>query len=140
MYIPSLPRRRSTLLSSATRLLIYVALILGAIAMITPFIYMISTSLKTVNDVYGHPVGNDVLVEVATRLRAEVREVDTIARYGGEEFVVVLPESDTDGAGHTADRICAAMRGTQPSSRPCGAVALGRGRTVDAKCRRCHRS
>jgi two-component system cell cycle response regulator len=65
---------------------------------------------KTVNDVYGHPVGNDVLVEVANRLRAEVREVDIIARYGGEEFVVVLPESNADGAGHTADRIRAAMR------------------------------
>lgn len=56
MYSPSLPRRRSPLLSSAARLLIYVALILGAIAMITPFIYMISTSLKTVNDVFTVPV------------------------------------------------------------------------------------
>lgn len=65
---------------------------------------------KTVNDEHGHQVGNDVLVEVADRLRAEVREVDVVARYGGEEFVVVLPESDADGAGHTADRICAAMR------------------------------
>jgi diguanylate cyclase (GGDEF)-like protein len=65
---------------------------------------------KSVNDLHGHQVGNDVLVEVAERLRAVVREVDMVARYGGEEFVVVLPESDSDGALGTAERICAAMR------------------------------
>ena len=65
---------------------------------------------KAVNDVHGHQVGNAVLVEVAERLRAEVREVDVVARYGGEEFAVVLPESDSAGAGHTAERINTAMR------------------------------
>lgn len=65
---------------------------------------------KTVNDAHGHQVGNDVLVELAERLRTEIREVDFIARYGGEEFVVVLPESDAEGAGHTAERICEAIR------------------------------
>jgi two-component system cell cycle response regulator len=65
---------------------------------------------KQVNDVHGHQVGNAVLVEVAERVRAEIREVDVVARYGGEEFVVVLPETDPEGAGHTADRICAAVR------------------------------
>ena len=65
---------------------------------------------KSVNDVHGHQVGNAVLVEVAERLRAEIREVDVVARYGGEEFAVILPESDSDGAGHTAERICSAMR------------------------------
>jgi diguanylate cyclase (GGDEF)-like protein len=67
---------------------------------------------KSVNDVHGHQVGNAVLVEVAERLRAQVREVDVVARYGGEEFAVILPESDSEGAGHTAERICAAMRGS----------------------------
>jgi two-component system, cell cycle response regulator len=65
---------------------------------------------KSVNDVHGHQVGNAVLVEVAERLRTEVREVDVVARYGGEEFAVILPESDSDGSGHTAERICRAMR------------------------------
>ena len=65
---------------------------------------------KLVNDVHGHQVGDAVLVEVADRIRAEVREVDMVARYGGEEFVVVLPETGREGAGHTADRICRAMR------------------------------
>ena len=65
---------------------------------------------KSVNDVHGHQVGNAVLVEVAERLRGEVREVDVVARYGGEEFAVILPEGDSEGAGHTAERICEAMR------------------------------
>jgi two-component system, cell cycle response regulator len=65
---------------------------------------------KLVNDVHGHQVGDTVLVEVADRIRAEVREVDIVARYGGEEFVVVLPETGREGAGHTAGRICEAMR------------------------------
>ena len=65
---------------------------------------------KLVNDVWGHPRGDAVLVELATRVRAQVRDVDTLARYGGEEFVVVLPETDRAGAVQAAERICAAVR------------------------------
>ena len=65
---------------------------------------------KNVNDTHGHQVGDAVLVEIADRVRAEVREVDLVARYGGEEFVVVLPETDRAGAEHTADRICERVR------------------------------
>ena len=65
---------------------------------------------KLVNDVWGHPRGDAVLVELASRVRAQVRDVDTLARYGGEEFVVVLPETDQAGAVQAAERICAAVR------------------------------
>ncbi|MBV9369451.1 MAG: diguanylate cyclase [Frankiales bacterium] len=65
---------------------------------------------KSVNDTHGHQVGDAVLVEVADRVRAEVREVDLVARYGGEEFVVVLPETDRAGAEHIAGRICERVR------------------------------
>ena len=65
---------------------------------------------KLVNDVWGHPRGDAVLVELAARVRAQVRDVDTLARYGGEEFVVVLPETDEVGAVQAAERICAAVR------------------------------
>ncbi len=65
---------------------------------------------KLVNDVWGHPRGDAVLVELATRIRSQVRDVDTLARYGGEEFVVVLPETDRAGAVQAAERICAAVR------------------------------
>jgi two-component system cell cycle response regulator len=65
---------------------------------------------KDVNDTFGHQRGDAVLVELAGRIRAEVRDVDTVARYGGEEIVVVLPETDHAGAAQLAERICEAVR------------------------------
>ena len=52
---------------------------------------------KSVNDTYGHTVGDQVLVEIAARLRQVVRSVDTVARLGGDEFVAfceALPEQE----------------------------------------------
>ena len=65
---------------------------------------------KDVNDTFGHQRGDAVLVELAGRIRAEVRDVDTVARYGGEEIVVVLPETDAEGAAQLAERICQSVR------------------------------
>jgi diguanylate cyclase (GGDEF)-like protein len=65
---------------------------------------------KAVNDNFGHQRGDAVLVELAGRIRAEARDVDTVARYGGEEIVVVLPETDEAGARQAAERFCSAVR------------------------------
>ncbi|MBK5306051.1 MAG: diguanylate cyclase [Frankiaceae bacterium] len=65
---------------------------------------------KAVNDTYGHQRGDAVLVELAARVRSQVRDVDTVARYGGEEVVVILPETDEPGAAQAAERICDAVR------------------------------
>jgi len=59
-------------------------------------------NFKPLNDVHGHPVGDLLLVEVANRLKACVREVDTVARFGGDEFVVLLNELNTDESQATA--------------------------------------
>lgn len=53
-------------------------------------------NFKPLNDTHGHEVGDLLLIEVAHRLRACVREVDTVVRVGGDEFVVMLGELNTD--------------------------------------------
>lgn len=60
---------------------------------------------KHVNDTYGHPVGDEVLRQVAAVLRNAVRKIDIPARYGGEEFAVVLEATDLKGAIGLAERI-----------------------------------
>jgi len=66
---------------------------------------------KFVNDQFGHDAGNELLVEVAARLRRCVRPGDIVARMGGDEFTVLLTRIDTPGpAIEVADRICAFIR------------------------------
>lgn len=61
---------------------------------------------KSVNDEYGHAVGDMVLIAFAESLRKELRsDVDWIVRYGGEEFIIVLPETALDVALEVAERI-----------------------------------
>ncbi len=60
---------------------------------------------KHVNDTHGHQQGDVVLREVARVLRETCREIDEPARYGGEELVVVLPETDVEGAHELAERV-----------------------------------
>lgn len=66
---------------------------------------------KSINDRYGHPAGDRLLIEIAGVIRGSVREADLAARYGGEEFVVVCPETNhTDGL-LVAERIRAMAEG-----------------------------
>ena len=60
---------------------------------------------KKVNDSYGHVMGDQVLIEVARRMRNCLRSYDAIGRYGGEEFLIVLPNSDDLQAIRLAERI-----------------------------------
>jgi len=60
---------------------------------------------KRINDTYGHVAGDDVLVELAKRLRSNLRSFDLVARIGGEEFLVALPVSSADQAAIAADRL-----------------------------------
>jgi diguanylate cyclase (GGDEF)-like protein len=60
---------------------------------------------KRVNDTYGHAAGDQVLIEIAHRMRASIRNIDVLGRYGGEEFAMVLPETELPGAGLLAERL-----------------------------------
>lgn len=60
---------------------------------------------KLVNDTYGHPVGDEVLKQVACQLRDHIRHPDTVGRYGGEEFLILLPNSDAKAATEQAVRL-----------------------------------
>ena len=64
---------------------------------------------KDINDTLGHSIGDQVLMEVAKRLKAALREEDTLSRQGGDEYVVILPSSDADGTALVASKLIEAV-------------------------------
>ena len=60
---------------------------------------------KSVNDTYGHPVGDEVLETLGELFAEQMREVDVPARYGGEEFALILEDTDLEGARQVAERL-----------------------------------
>ena len=66
-------------------------------------------NFKKINDTKGHDVGDKVLKRIAKILSITIRESDFSSRWGGEEFIILLHDSDVDGASSTADKICKAI-------------------------------
>ena len=64
---------------------------------------------KYVNDTLGHAAGDLVLVEVAARFKARIRQSDTVARLGGDEFLVICPGTPKEGALLLAEKLRASM-------------------------------
>jgi diguanylate cyclase (GGDEF)-like protein len=60
---------------------------------------------KRINDEFGHPTGDAVLVDVANVLNSRLRKQDTMGRYGGEEFCILLPATDEAGAMAVAETL-----------------------------------
>ncbi len=91
---------------------------------------------KRINDAHGHAAGDEVLRQMADRLRATLRAYDRLGRYGGEEFLILLPGADLDVALGAAERLREAMvagvtsRGGQPVSASFGVAQWQPGETA----------
>jgi diguanylate cyclase (GGDEF)-like protein len=68
-------------------------------------------NFKFFNDTYGHAAGDALLVQVSRTIKKVIRHIDTAFRYGGDEFVVILPETDEDGAGELGQRLIKEIEG-----------------------------
>ena len=66
---------------------------------------------KSFNDDFGHACGDHVLVRLAATLKQRLRDVDRIGRWGGEEFILLLPETDVDGAVILAENLRESVSG-----------------------------
>lgn len=75
------------------------------------FMYIDVDHFKRVNDTVGHGGGDEVLREVAARIKNELRASDALARFGGEEFVVLLIDANLESAAFVAERIRASVAG-----------------------------
>jgi two-component system, cell cycle response regulator len=78
---------------------------------------------KHINDTHGHIVGDTVLCETVSRMRALLRPYDAIGRYGGEEFLVVLPGCTAQDAFKLAERLRIGI-GQEPVKIPAGAIEV----------------
>jgi two-component system, cell cycle response regulator len=78
---------------------------------------------KNINDTYGHQVGDEVLVEVAARLKDELRVYDKIGRYGGDEFFIVLSSCTWEFGKNVAGRLLRRISGT-PVETQAGPVKI----------------
>ena len=71
----------------------------------TAIIILDLDNFKSINDTYGHPVGDNMLRQFADFLTANVRETDTVARFGGEEFIILMPQTSAEEGCIFAERL-----------------------------------
>lgn len=72
---------------------------------ISALMFLDLDNFKSINDTLGHDVGDELLIQVAGRLRELVREMDTVARLGGDEFTIIVTDTTIEGAEQVAKRI-----------------------------------
>ncbi len=80
---------------------------------------------KRINDAHGHAMGDEVLKDFCARTQAMLRTADVLARFGGEEFVVMLPDTDLEGARHLAERLRHEIEQQRDARLPAYTVSLG---------------
>jgi diguanylate cyclase (GGDEF)-like protein len=78
---------------------------------------------KSINDSYGHGIGDAVLRQIAEQLLSAIRPTDIVGRYGGEEFIIGLPRCSAENAAVIAERIRGDIAG-RPFNAGDGVVRL----------------
>ena len=91
---------------------------------------------KRINDSLGHAAGDEVLKEVAKRLKSDLRPYDVVGRYGGEEFLIILPGCDLTVGARRANEI-RSLVAKDPIQTPCGpaSATISMGVTVTSSAR-----
>ena len=79
---------------------------------------------KSVNDRFGHQVGDETLRTLARCLQSVTRQVDCVARYGGEEFALVLPEAELSGAESVLTRARTTWHALEPTTSFSSGIAM----------------
>jgi diguanylate cyclase (GGDEF)-like protein len=82
-------------------------------------------NFKTINDQYGHFMGDRFLGLVSDVIDRQIRQSDVAARYGGDEFVVILPNTPWDEARLTAEKLSSAVASVAAMTASGEAVQLG---------------
>lgn len=80
---------------------------------------------KTVNDTWGHPVGDDLLKRTAKVIEKTIRDSDILVRFGGEEFIVLLPQTAHDGVIKAAEKIRIAVENEKHPVAGMRTVSIG---------------
>lgn len=80
---------------------------------------------KKINDRHGHPVGDQVLVQLCRRMECLLRPHDLFARYGGEEFTIVMPDTAMTAAMHAAQRILSEAVKIDDPNLPTFTISIG---------------
>lgn len=80
---------------------------------------------KRINDKYGHPIGDQVLIQLCRRLESLIRPHDVLARYGGEEFLIIMPATPLPSAFLAAQRILVEAVQINDASLPDFTVSMG---------------
>lgn len=98
-------------------------------------------NFKTINDIYGHDVGDKVLVSISKLLKENLRKADAIARWGGEEFLILLRNTKLSQALEVAEKLRNLLCGTEipsvpPISASFGVAAYKKGESLDETLKR----